>query len=360
MSVQVGGDRGAFGNETVSRGIALAADRRMSIARYALLATPDLATGDTLAGLVAAHGLAAVVVRDGAAAVAMLRERGTPAITIVELALPMVDGFAVIRALRVLAPAATSPAVAVSSNLALRTRAMDLRGSLGIGAVLSMQLPVPRIDQLLRPLLAPPPRDPVGPVPMAAPAAPPSSPRPGVVEPPMPALQGQLVAIARLFGVSSVLVALDVVGPRRLRAHHGEVGDYLATRGTERDLAFCTPQVVPSAFDSPVFAGHPLLAAGLIGSYVGVPVVSRSGSVLGTLGVVDAGAWLGSPDLVDALRMEGRGIGRLLVGAATLPSSLAAGSQPLAPIPDLPALRGGLPRRVPPPRVVLPRPARRP
>lgn len=367
MSGQVRCGASPFGDETIVAASGLLRDGRMSPHRYALIATTERATGETLSCLVTARGLETVVLRDGDAAVALLRERGVPALTIVDLALPRVDGFGVIRALRALAPAATAPVVAVSSNLALRTRAMDLRHSLGIGAVLSMQLTVPRIDQLITQLftcvvpsvttgLWTSPTQP--PVTEEAPAADPAREvarererdlRQLVMNAsPSPVLQAQVSALARLFGVSSVLVSLVTRDRQFFKAYHGIVGQLLAERGTPSDLAVCrhvveddrpAALIVPNAFESPEFASHPLVVSGLIGSFVGVPIVSPTGMVLGTLCVIDEGMWLGSAQMVDALQIEARAVAMVLCGERLRARQLARGSQAVPVSPAVPVCR---------------------
>ena len=57
------------------------------------------------------------------------------------------------------------------------------------------------------------------------------------------------------------------------------------------------------------------MRAGLRGSYVGVPLETPGGHVLGTLGVADSGPWLGSQVMVDALTARARAVMASLLAA---------------------------------------------
>src|SRR5206468_2016444 len=84
------------------------------------------------------EGLFPVVARDGSIASSVLLERGMPDLLITELTLTHIDGFELIeRVRRCTTPATRVPIVAISADRALRERAAELRGRLGIGAILT-------------------------------------------------------------------------------------------------------------------------------------------------------------------------------------------------------------------------------
>src|SRR5919199_304028 len=87
--------------------------------RYALIADQDPARAAVYAALLREEGLVPVVTRDGPAAVAALSERGAPALMVVDLSLPIVDGFELIERVRRLAPPTKAPVLAVSDARAL-------------------------------------------------------------------------------------------------------------------------------------------------------------------------------------------------------------------------------------------------
>lgn len=109
---------------------------------YALIAEPDARLASTFEQLVNDAQLAPVVVRDGAEAQRILRERGAPALLITNLVLPKLDGFALLTELRRTAPASVTTAVVVSSSMQLRTTASNLRDKLGIREVLASSMAV--------------------------------------------------------------------------------------------------------------------------------------------------------------------------------------------------------------------------
>jgi CheY-like chemotaxis protein len=105
---------------------------------YALIADPDPAAAFVYASVAKEEGLLPVIARDGSIACSALLERGMPGLLITELTLWRVDGFELIeRVRRCTTPATRVPIVVVSADRALRERAADQRGRLGIGAILT-------------------------------------------------------------------------------------------------------------------------------------------------------------------------------------------------------------------------------
>jgi CheY-like chemotaxis protein len=104
---------------------------------YALIVDSDRASASTYAALARAERLTPVCVRDGAAALTQLLDRGAPALLVVEPATTHLDGFELIERLRRTAGGERTPVVVVSADRDLRERADGLRGRLAIGAVLA-------------------------------------------------------------------------------------------------------------------------------------------------------------------------------------------------------------------------------
>ncbi|MCX5743336.1 MAG: GAF domain-containing protein [Proteobacteria bacterium] len=301
---------------------------------YVLIAEHNSRLAEAVASLVLTHGFDPVIVRDVEAAIVAFAEHGLPAVAVINLSLPIVDGFAVLAALRYQAPATRVPAVVMSSMRPLRDEALEHRERYGIVAVLTLPLSIEHLAHALEEVFREHRR--VAPVAVerytatdrandrAREAA-----RLAELEhselvddlPPPTLLQHLLAGIAQQFGVSIALISLVTRDRQYFKAHYGLSGDLLEERGTSRASSFCRhvveadhhePLIVPNALENPLFADHPLVTSGMIGSYIGVPLVSPRGHVVGTLCLVDPGPWLGSAPLVDALVAHARAISMLL------------------------------------------------
>jgi diguanylate cyclase (GGDEF)-like protein/PAS domain S-box-containing protein len=68
------------------------------------------------------------------------------------------------------------------------------------------------------------------------------------------------------------------------------------------------PLVVPDAVHHPAFAQNPLVQEGLVGSYVGAPLETPSGDVLGTLCILDKKPLAFTAEDVDQLVLLARGV----------------------------------------------------
>jgi CheY-like chemotaxis protein len=146
---------------------------------YALIADPDVAAALVYACAARDEGMTYISVRDGTRALAVLAERGTPALLVTEIVLPDMDGLTLVERIR-RAPSGEATAVlVVSADLDARDRASRTRSRLDLGAVLSKAASVESIRRVLRRLqvraVPTPPR--ARPTTDAPP--PPSSPVPG-------------------------------------------------------------------------------------------------------------------------------------------------------------------------------------
>jgi signal transduction protein with GAF and PtsI domain len=143
--------------------------------------------------------------------------------------------------------------------------------------------------------------------------------------PPNDALQAMLGQTARKFGTSVALITIVTRDRQFFKAYHGIDGELLEKRGTSREVSFCrhvvesdehVPLVVADASASPTFADNPLVVSGVVGSYVGAPLITPSGHVLGTLCLIDQGPWLGSAAQVHALTETAKTIATALLDLA--------------------------------------------
>src|SRR4051794_1548379 len=84
--------------------------------------------------------LESLVVRDGDDAVQEMTRRGMPALLIVDLSLPRVDGFTIVRRVRRGSPESQTHIIVVSAHESLRAAARELSASLGISGILPLDV----------------------------------------------------------------------------------------------------------------------------------------------------------------------------------------------------------------------------
>jgi len=243
-------------------------------------------------------GLELVVARDGLDARTTLRRRGAPALLMLDLNLPIVDGLSVLRELRKLS--ATARAVAHSSFPSLRAAANRMNDMLKLEAVLSF-LPTP--DDVRALLALKHPLSPPEPAPDAATLveekrlARLESLGLRTPEPAGPELQRIVDQVAKEFGMPVALVSLVYRDIQFFKAQTGLQGFMLEQRGTPREWSFCQhvvtadrpePLIVGDALDHPAFKNSPLVEKGLVRSYLGAPIIASSGEILGSLCVSSA------------------------------------------------------------------------
>jgi PAS domain-containing protein len=143
----------------------------------------------------------------------------------------------------------------------------------------------------------------------------------GVVDdaPPDDALQARVRKIAESFGTPIALVSVILEDRQWFKAYHGIAGELLARRGSPRGWSFCQhvvegkrALVIPDAREHPVLASNPFVVSGQVTGYVGAPLETASGEVLGTLCVLDK-----RPLALDAVD-----IGRLVEAARAIAGEL--------------------------------------
>src|SRR5512143_3698262 len=99
---------------------------------YALIAEPNSSRRSFWASNLAQEGLACVATTDGEETIEVLCTAGPPVLLLVELALPIMDGFRVIDRLRRVVMPEECPVIVVSAFRELREEALLLRDRLGI------------------------------------------------------------------------------------------------------------------------------------------------------------------------------------------------------------------------------------
>ncbi|SEK44719.1 DNA-binding response regulator, NarL/FixJ family, contains REC and HTH domains [Stigmatella aurantiaca] len=302
---------------------------------WGLIVEPHAVSSSKFSALFADVGLEPIVAKDGAAAKALLLQRTeAPRVVLTELSLAGIDGFQLIRELRQSTPQAHI--LVVSSFVKLRNAALDQKQQFNIEAVFAKYSPLESIRRTLyrvlgikRPealpaltleaaLPAPPELPllplletqllPTEPPPRPPAAAPALSQREQVRlakiaqmnlvddEAPEELLQSLVQETARTFNVPIALLSLVLKDRQWFKAHVGLTGKLREERGTEREAALCAhvveadaaePLVVPDAATHPVFSSNRLVREGVFRSYAGAPLITREGTVLGTLCILD-------------------------------------------------------------------------
>jgi diguanylate cyclase (GGDEF)-like protein len=109
--------------------------------QYALIAISNVGrAGCFRQAVIDALALETVVVRDGDEAIAEIIRQGPPKLLIVDLSLPRVDGFALVRKIRRQVSEADTRIIVVAAHESLRSAARELAGPLEIAAVLALDI----------------------------------------------------------------------------------------------------------------------------------------------------------------------------------------------------------------------------
>lgn len=252
----------------------------------------------------ATSGWSVVRARDGRSGID-LAERLRPRLLLLDLVMPQVDGFGVLRALR--GRPGAPPVVAMS---AFREFLPDAR-RLGALWVLAKPFDLAELERVVRKGLsgaaAPPP-------PEAAPVRFPGLEAPHASEEERDELQrlerlhclrvmeaepdaalDELVRVtAELLRTPVAVVSIITEDRQWWKAMHGVGGELAQNQGSARDLSFCShaiaahaPLIVSDAREHPAFRDNQLVREGLLDAYAGVPVEIAGVGALGTLCVLD-------------------------------------------------------------------------
>ena len=116
---------------------------------YALIAMPNLNRAAAHKAALSETGLEATLVRDGEEAKRELARQGPPVLLILDLSLPKVDGFELLRELRKQTPPSDCVAIVLSGHAAVRAAARRLAESLGISRVLPFDTDRPALREAI-------------------------------------------------------------------------------------------------------------------------------------------------------------------------------------------------------------------
>lgn len=258
--------------------------------------------------------LESVMVRDGDDAVDQLSRRGAPALLIVDLSLPRVDGFTIVRRMRRLSADHQTRIIAVSAHEALRAAARELAPSLGITGVLPLDADALTVRNTIFAGLDPSHEDrrrsgSQGSDSLTSRTQPSSGPE-EVVE-------RAAVEIRRRFRVPVSVSYLRVADHEGLTFHvsarHGEhlwaLHDLVDTSVLRQVAESNEPLIVPSLEGHPVYSQAGGDGRAVVKGFAAVPIVSTRESVRAALCVIDTQTLALSASDVDALAAYGRHAG---------------------------------------------------
>src|SRR5262245_31170393 len=119
--------------------------------QYALIAISNIGRAASFRqAIIEALELETMVVRDGDEAMAEIARQGPPRLLIVDLSLPRVDGFALIRKIRRQTSGTETRVIVVAAHESLRSAARELAGPLEIAAVLPLDIDQAGLEDVLR------------------------------------------------------------------------------------------------------------------------------------------------------------------------------------------------------------------
>ncbi|XXF75168.1 GAF domain-containing protein [Myxococcaceae bacterium GXIMD 01537] len=257
--------------------------------RYALIAEPDPQRSSEYVALLAGLGLDTAIARDGVEAREFLRRRGAPALLILELVLPRLDGFALLGELRALPAPVTTAVVVVTAFDEVRLLAWPQRARLGIHAFHTRSTPLDTLRRVFRDALdgrlggsepsTTAPRS------LPSPAAPQGAPGADAE------LKDTVAAVAEAFGAPVALLALEDGDSRHSVAHVAlpRVGPAESRDWSRfhRAVPGLDGLVIPDAAKHAELREEPLVQDGILGSYAGAALVTPDGRRLGTLCILD-------------------------------------------------------------------------
>jgi CheY-like chemotaxis protein len=280
-------------------GDALAEDASIREERqgYALVAVADAGRGALAKAIVSDLGLLGLHVRHGDEALDLIADIGMPELLVVDASLPRVAGHVVVEELR-RRPGGDAVKVLAIAPDALLARAFSRPAVDGV-LVSWAPLPLQRaIEGVLR-----------GDVSAAVPPAPEvldarvsegaraaaAKAEVADITPQDEDLAKLVREVAESFGAPVALVSLVLPERQWFKAHVGLGGALLKARGTPIEQSFCRhvvasgdPLVVEDAAQHAAFSDNELVRQGVVGSYLGAPITTPEGHVLGSLCVIDA------------------------------------------------------------------------
>jgi len=275
---------------------------------YALIAIPNLNRASTFRQIVSETlPLDTVVVRDGEEALQETTRRGAPSLVILDLSLPRVDGFAVIRKIRRGMPESDTRVIAVAAHESLRAAARELAGSLAISSILPLEVDRATLTASLESVRTPAEHS------AAASASAPSIPDPGIDD-----VVDRAAIEARRRSRMPISIGYLKIGDQEHVTFHvaarepgpaaalGDTTDFMFLRQVAETSEAL---VIPNVESHPVFAQFILKGPRPIRGFAAVPITTSRENVRASLCVLDTKPIALSAGDIDALAAFGREIG---------------------------------------------------
>ncbi len=255
---------------------------------YILIAMPNVNRGAAYRAVVSEAAFDTVLVRDGEEARQELARRGPPALMILDLSLPKVDGFELLREVRKHSSRAQTGAIVVSGHAPIRAAARKLAESLGIAKVLPFDIDRPALREAIELVLRenfPPHTTETTP----APVHPEATVVVGVDE----LLQTVVVEAGRRFRVPMALVYVKV-GEHELVKAFGAFSDLGGVTGAAQAWTFLRqvasgsdPLIVPDVTNYPALLDAAPSGLSVIRGFAGTPLGVGQADITGTLCLLD-------------------------------------------------------------------------
>ena len=249
--------------------------------------------------------LETIVVRDGDDAVQEMTRRGWPALLIVDLSLPRVDGFTVVRRVRRGTPDPQTHIIVVSAHESLRVAARELSPSLGISGILPLDVDPATLRSMIFAGLDPSREE------RAVPAAPPDTrePKANPALDPEEVVERAAVEARRRYRMPisvGYLCFADQEGlTYHLAAREGEAPltstDLLDVEVLRQVAESTEPLVVPDLENHPLFTGRSGVVNGQVRGLAAVPIPSSRDYARAALCLLDTKPLALNATEIDAL-----------------------------------------------------------
>lgn len=300
-------------------------------ARYILIAMPNVTRAAAYRAAISSTAFETILVRDGDEAKQQIIRRGAPALLILDLSLPRIDGFELLRELRQHAPAVDAGAIVVSGHSAIRAAARRLAEPLGISRVLPFDADRPALREAIDAAL----NDRNGHAAAAdlhlAPGS--HADTPNAVE---DLIDGTVMAAARRFRMAITVVYVKIGQQEHVRGYFA-LSDAGGSVSASQSLAFLRqvaagsdPLIVPDVTNYPAVKELAPGGMPLVRGFAATPLATHP-EISGTLCILDTRPLRMDASELDALEALGRDLQRELTGDDT------RARPPVAPPPPAPA-----------------------